>query len=60
MADTADTAQEHARAAMDQLMRVSMITQQTLKFHRQTGMPKAVRLSEISGIRPDAVSQQNG
>lgn len=47
MADTADTAQEHARAAMDQLMRVSMITQQTLKFHRQTGMPKAVRLSEI-------------
>ncbi|MGD0735644.1 MAG: PAS domain-containing protein [Terracidiphilus sp.] len=47
MSETADTAQEHARAAMDQLMRVSMITQQTLKFHRQTGMPKAVRLSEI-------------
>lgn len=47
MAQTADTAQEHARVAMDQLMRVSMITQQTLKFHRQTGTPKVVRLSEI-------------
>jgi PAS domain S-box-containing protein len=47
MAETADAAQEHARVAMDQLMRVSMITQQTLKFHRQTGLPKAVRLSEI-------------
>jgi PAS domain S-box-containing protein len=47
MAETADTAQKHARVAMEQLMRVSMITQQTLKFHRQTGTPKAVRLSEI-------------
>jgi len=47
LAQTADTAQEHARVAMDQLMRVSMITQQTLKFHRQTGAPKMARLSEI-------------
>jgi PAS domain S-box-containing protein len=47
LADTADIAQEHARVAMDQLMRVSMITQQTLKFHRQTGAPRVIRLSEI-------------
>jgi len=40
-------AQEHAREAMDQLMRVSMITQQTLKFHRQTGAPRLAILSEI-------------
>jgi two-component system CheB/CheR fusion protein len=42
-----DAAQEHASVAMDQLMRVSMITQQTLKFHRQTGAPKVIKLSEI-------------
>jgi hypothetical protein len=47
MSQTAETAQEHARDAMEQLMRVSLITQQTLKFHRQTGTPKATRLSEI-------------
>jgi len=32
---------------MDQLMRVSLITQQTLKFHRQTGVPKSTLLSEV-------------
>jgi PAS domain S-box-containing protein len=45
--DTAKAAQEHARAALEQLMRVSLITQQTLKFHRQTGTPKLASLSEI-------------
>jgi PAS domain S-box-containing protein len=43
----AETAQEHAREALDQLMRVSMITQQTLKFHRQTGSPRLTSLSEV-------------
>jgi len=47
ISQTTETAQEHARVAMDQLMRVSMITQQTLKFHRQAGSPKAAMLSEI-------------
>jgi PAS domain S-box-containing protein len=47
LTETPETAQEHARAALDQLMRVSMITQQTLKFHRQTGAPKLTSLSEI-------------
>jgi PAS domain S-box-containing protein len=44
---TKETAQQHARDALEQLMRVSMITQQTLKFHRQTGAPKLASLSEI-------------
>jgi PAS domain S-box-containing protein len=43
----AETAQGHAREALDQLMRVSMITQQTLKFHRQSGSPKLTCLSEV-------------
>jgi len=47
LADTTAGAQEHARQAMDELMRVSLITQQTLKFHRQTGSPKVTRLSEL-------------
>jgi PAS domain S-box-containing protein len=47
LSETTETAQEHARHAMDQLMRVSLITQQTLKFHRQTGTPKNTLLSEV-------------
>jgi len=47
LADTTAGAQEHARQAMDELMRVSLITQQTLKFHRQTGTPKVARISEL-------------
>jgi PAS domain S-box-containing protein len=47
LTETAEAAQEHARAALEQLTRVSMITQQTLKFHRQTGVPKLSSLSEI-------------
>jgi PAS domain S-box-containing protein len=47
MTDTMESAQEHAQAALDQLMRVSQITQQTLKFHRQSGAPSMTRLSEV-------------
>lgn len=47
LTDTAEDAQQHAQAALDQLMRVSMITQQTLKFHRQSGPPTTTRLSEV-------------
>jgi two-component system CheB/CheR fusion protein len=32
---------------MDELMRVSLITQQTLKFNRQSGTPKETKLSEL-------------
>jgi PAS domain S-box-containing protein len=44
---TADEAQAHARSALDELLRVSMITQSTLKFHRQQGSPKITMLSEV-------------
>jgi PAS domain S-box-containing protein len=44
--DAAETSQKYAHQAMNELMRVSMITQQTLKFHRQTGSPKLTMLSE--------------
>jgi PAS domain S-box-containing protein len=46
-ADTVEAARTEARQALDELMRVSLITQQTLKFHRQTGAPKLTRLSEV-------------
>jgi len=42
-----EAARAQARDALDELMRVSLITQQTLKFHRQTGAPKKARLSEL-------------
>ena len=46
-ADSLDVAQSEAQQALDELMRVSLITQQTLKFHRQPGTPKITWLSEI-------------
>ena len=46
-AETTETAREHARQALDELMRVSLITQQTLKFHRQAGAPRIARLSDV-------------
>jgi PAS domain S-box-containing protein len=45
--ESREAARAHARQAHDELMRVSMITQQTLQFHRQTGAPAGSRLSEI-------------
>jgi PAS domain S-box-containing protein len=47
LTDATDVAKQHAQVALDQLMRVSMITQQTLKFHRQSGSPMTTRLSEV-------------
>ncbi len=44
---TADEAHAHARGALDEILRVSMITQSTLKFHRQQGSPKITMLSEV-------------
>lgn len=41
-----DKARGQALTALDEVMRVSLITQQTLKFHRQTGEPKDTLLSE--------------
>jgi PAS domain S-box-containing protein len=47
LTDKVEDAQVYARTAMDELMRVSLITQQTLKFNRQPGTPKVVQLSEL-------------
>lgn len=42
-----ETAQTQAQRALDEVMRVSRITQQTLKFHRQSEPASKARLSEI-------------
>jgi PAS domain S-box-containing protein len=47
LSDTPEIAHGYAQQAMDQLMRVSLITQQTLRFHRQGGAPKSTLLSEV-------------
>jgi PAS domain S-box-containing protein len=46
-AETLQSAQENAHLAMAEVMRVSRITQQTLKFHRQSESARLMRLSEI-------------
>jgi len=45
--ESPEEVREHTQLALDELMRISMITQQTLKFHRQSGKPKSVKLSEL-------------
>ncbi len=47
ISDTVEGARAQARAALEEVMRVSMITQQTLKFHRQAGAPRMTLLSEL-------------
>jgi PAS domain S-box-containing protein len=47
LSGTPEEAHTHARHALDELLRVSLITQSTLKFHRQHGMPKITMLSEV-------------
>ncbi|HEU4981945.1 MAG TPA: PAS domain-containing protein, partial [Acidobacteriaceae bacterium] len=46
-ANDLDAAQRQAQRALDEVLRVSRITQQTLKFHRQSEPASKVRLSEI-------------
>jgi PAS domain S-box-containing protein len=45
--ETIESAREQAQLALEELMRVALITQQTLKFHRQAGTPKITTLSEV-------------
>jgi len=45
--ESTDEARSLGTQALDELMRVSQITQQTLKFHRQTGVPRMTMLSEV-------------
>ncbi len=44
---TAPETLAHAQRALEELMRVSLVTQSTLKFHRQPGAPQITRLSEV-------------
>jgi PAS domain S-box-containing protein len=47
LSDSVEDARRHASGALDELMRVSLIAQSTLKFHRQTGSPQVTILSEV-------------
>ncbi len=47
LSKTPEEAHQHAHTALDELLRVSMITQSTLKFHRQPGRPTSTLLSEV-------------
>jgi len=47
ISDTREQAHAQASNALDELMRVSLIAQSTLKFHRQTGTPQSTLLSEV-------------
>jgi PAS domain S-box-containing protein len=47
LSDSIENAHEYANKAMDEVMRVSLITQQMLKFHRGAGIPKPTMLSEL-------------
>ena len=46
LTDDSETAKAHANRALEELLRVSLVTQSTLKFHRQSGAPKDTKLSE--------------
>jgi PAS domain S-box-containing protein len=47
MSGAVEETHAYARNALDELLRVSLITQSTLKFHRQQGTPKITMLSEV-------------
>ena len=47
LTETPEEAHSHAQMALDELMRASKITQETLQFSRQKGTLKAIKLSEI-------------
>jgi len=47
LSETAEEARRLGSSALDELMRISLIAQSTLKFHRQTGSPKVVLLSDV-------------
>jgi signal transduction histidine kinase len=47
MTDSLEEARTQASSALEELMRIALVAQSTLKFHRETGAPKATLLSEI-------------
>ena len=53
-----EDARMQANGALDELMRIAMVAQSTLKFHRQIGTPKETLLSEVHGVGACDVSRQ--
>jgi PAS domain S-box-containing protein len=47
ISDSAEQARSHASNALDELMRISLVAQSTLKFHRESGAPRIALLSEV-------------
>lgn len=47
LAQSVEEAREQAAEALEELMRVSLVAQSTLKFHRESGAPRVTMLSEV-------------
>ena len=47
MTDSLDEARTQAATALEELMRIALVAQSTLKFHRETGAPKSALLSDV-------------
>ena len=47
ISDSAEQARAQAANALDELMRISLVAQSTLKFHRESGSPRIALLSEV-------------
>jgi PAS domain S-box-containing protein len=47
MTDSLEEARMQASSALDELMRIALVAQSTLKFHREIGTPKDTLLSEV-------------
>ena len=47
ISDSAEEARMQASSALDELMRISLVAQSTLKFHRESGDARIVLLSEV-------------
>jgi PAS domain S-box-containing protein len=47
MTDSLDEARTQAATALEELMRIALVAQSTLKFHRETGAPKSTLLSDV-------------
>ena len=47
MTDSLDEARTRAASALEELMRIALVAQSTLKFHRETGAPKSTLLSDV-------------
>jgi len=49
-AETTEPVRSYAHLAIEGLTRISLVTQQTLKFHRQSGAPVVTKLSEVVSV----------